>query len=165
MASEFSFDVVSHFDLQELRNAVDQVKREATTRYDLKDFHAEIDLQDEMIVITAPGESKVKAIYDVLLQKVINRKLSPKILDAQKPLPTSGDLYKMEVKLLKAMDQEMAKVITKMLKDNFPKVKGSIQGSAVRVSSKDKDNLQAVITYLRTKEGEFKLPLEFENYR
>jgi uncharacterized protein YajQ (UPF0234 family) len=100
-----------------------------------------------------------------LLQKVINRKLSPKILDAQKPLPTSGDLYKMEVKLLKAMDQEMAKVITKMLKDNFPKVKGSIQGSAVRVSSKDKDNLQAVITYLRTKEGEFKLPLEFENYR
>jgi len=165
MASDFSFDIVAQFDFQEVKNAVDQVKREITTRYDFKDTKAEITLTDDLITIVAPGNFKVTAVADVLMQKVINRKLSPKILEFKDMVPTSGEFVKQEVKLIRALDQEMCKQISKVIKDNFPKAKGSIQGNAVRVSSKSKDDLQAVMAYLKANMDEYKLPLNFENFR
>jgi len=165
MASDYSFDVVAHFDLQELKNAVDQVRREILTRYDFKDSNATVELTDDKIVIVAPDDFKVKAVGDVLMQKVINRKLSPKILEFKDVLPAGGNTMKQEIVLKKVLDSETCKDITKLLKENFPKVKGSIYGESVRVSSKDKDNLQEVISYLKQKEADFKLPLTFDNYR
>ena len=165
MASDSSFDVVSDFDMQELRNAVDQVKREILTRYDFKGVTAEITLNENDILVVAPDTMKLKAIHDMLLQKVVNRKLSPKILDmSTKPEDATGMTVRHTIKLIKALDQEGCKAVTKVLKENFPKVKGSIQGEAVRVSSKSKDELQAVMAALRV-DGSFKVPLKFTNFR
>lgn len=165
MASDSSFDVVSDFDMQELRNAVDQVKREILTRYDFKGVTAEITLNDNDILIVAPDTMKLKALQDMLLQKVINRKLSPKILDmSAKHEDATGMTVRHTTKLIKALDQEGCKAITAVLKEKFPKVKGSIQGECVRVSSKSKDDLQAVMAALRA-DGSFKVPVTFTNYR
>lgn len=164
MASESSFDIVSRFDLQELRNAVDQVQREIGNRYDFRGTNTEITLNDDDITLVAPDKMKLKAVLDVLYQKLINRKLSPNILDIQEAEDAAGGRQRQVIKLIKVLDQESCKVITKALKENFPKVKGSIQGNTVRVSSKDKDNLQAVIAYLRANEI-VKIPLDFNNYR
>ncbi len=125
MASEFSFDIVAAFNLQEVRNAYDQTKRELTNRYDFKDVFWELVLKDESIEIVAAGEMKVKAVFDILLQKIINRKLSPKILDKSEPEASGGMNQKIIVKLVKALTQEQCKVISKMIKDNFPKGIGS----------------------------------------
>ncbi|MCC7432366.1 YajQ family cyclic di-GMP-binding protein [Candidatus Peregrinibacteria bacterium] len=165
MASEYSFDVVAQFDLQEVRNAVDQVKREITTRYDFRDVKASVELGDEMITIIAPGEMKVKQVYDVLLQKIINRKQSPKIIDAQEAKPTGGMDFKQEIKLVKVLSQEKCKEISALIKEGGFKVKPSINGNAVRVSSKDKDELQAVMKFLTGKEEQVGMPLMFENLR
>jgi len=164
MASESSFDIVSDFDMQELRNAVDQVKREILTRYDFKGVQAEVTLNEDDIIVLAPDTMKLKAIQDMLLQKVVNRKLSPKILKMEEPEPAAGMALRQVIKLIKALDQEGCKQITKLLKEKFPKVKASIQGDTVRVSSKSRDELQAVIAALR-QEGSFKMPLKFINYR
>ena len=164
MASESSFDIVSQFDAQELRNAVDQVKREIATRYDFKGTNAEVTLTDDDITILVPDTMKLKAIQDMLFQKLVNRKLSPKILEMKEPEPAAGGTLKQLIKLIKALDQETCKVISKMIKDGFPKAKATIQGTTVRVSSKNKDDLQAVIAHLRAAEN-LKVPVEFTNYR
>jgi cyclic-di-GMP-binding protein len=164
MASEFSFDVESQFDAQELRNAIDQVKREIATRYDFKGITAEVTLTDEDITLLVPDTMKLKAVQDMIFQKIVNRKLSPKILDLKDPEPAAGGNLKQLIKLIKALDQETCKVISKLIKDNFPKAKPSIQGTAVRVSSKDKDALQGVIAFLRARE-DLKVPVQFTNYR
>jgi len=164
MASESSFDIVSQFDAQELRNAVDQVKREIATRYDFKGTNAEVNLNDDDITLLVPDTMKLKAVQDMLFQKLINRKLSPKILELKDPEPAAGGTLRQVIKLIKALDQESCKQISKMIKDSFPKAKASIQGTAVRVSSKSKDDLQAVIACLRAAEN-LKVPLEFTNYR
>ncbi len=165
MASDSSFDIVADFNMQELRNAVDQVKREILTRYDFKGVTAEVTLNDNDILVVAPDTMKLKAIHDMLLQKVVNRKLSPKILDmSDKPEEASGMTIRHVIKLIKALDQEGCKQITKLLKEKFPKVKATIQGDTVRVSSKSRDELQTVIAALR-QEGSFKVPLSFTNYR
>ena len=163
MASESSFDIVSEFDLQELRNAVDQVKREIGTRYDFKGVTAEVELTDNEITVTVPDSMKLKAVRDILFQKLVNRKLSPKILDLKEPEPAAGGNLRQMIKLVKALDQENCKVITRLIKDNFPKVKSAIQGDCVRVSSKNKDDLQSVIAYM--KEQDMKIPVQFTNYR
>ncbi len=165
MASEFSFDIVSQFDMQEVRNAVDQVKREITTRYDFRGVNASIELKDDLIEIVAPGEMKVQQVYDVLMQKIINRKQSPKILDAAEAKPTGGMDFKQEIKLVKVLSQEKCKQISALIKDGGFKVKPSINGTAVRVSAKDKDELQAVMGYMRGKEEVVEVVLAFENYR
>lgn len=165
MASDSSFDIVADFNMQELRNAVDQVKREILTRYDFKGVTAEVTLNDNDILVVAPDTMKLKAIHDMLLQKVVNRKLSPKILDmGNKPEEATGMTLRHVIKLIKALDQEGCKQITKLLKEKFPKVKATIQGDTVRVSSKSRDELQLVIAALR-QEGSFKVPLSFTNYR
>lgn len=164
MASDSSFDVVSEFDFQELRNAVDQVKREMTTRYDFKNIKTELTLNDDDIEVIVPDTMKLKAVQDMLFQKLVNRKLSPKILDIQEPEPAAGAALRQKIKLLKVLDQETCKQISALIKEKFPKVKGSIQGTAVRVSSKSKDDLQAVMAMLRA-DTSLKVPVTFTNYR
>jgi cyclic-di-GMP-binding protein len=163
MASESSFDIVSEFNMQELRNAVDQVKREISTRYDFKGIQAEVTLTDDDITVIVPDSMKLKAIQDMLLQKLVNRKLSPKILDIKDPEPAAGGNLKQIIKLVKALDQETCKAISKIIKEGFPKAKASIQGDSVRVSSKSRDDLQAVIAHLKAQD--LKMPIEFTNYR
>ncbi len=165
MASESSFDVVSQFDMQELRNAVDQVKREVSTRYDFRDSGAAVELTEDLITLQAKSEMQVGQLWDLLLQKVINRKQSPRILEKGEILPTGGMEYKIEVKLVKAMSQEQCKKVSAFIKDNFKKAKGSIQGEAVRVTSKDKDELQGVMKFLGGKEEAIGATLTFQNYR
>lgn len=164
MASEPSFDIVSQFDMQELRNAVDQVKREVSTRYDFKGLNVEITLTDDEITLLVPDTMKLNAVRDMLTQKVINRKLSPNILDFKEPEQAAGGALKVIVKLIKALDQENCKAITKIIKEKLPKVKTSIQGDTIRVSSKSRDELQEVIALLRENSG-VKVPLDFTNYR
>lgn len=165
MASEYSFDIVSQFDMQELRNAVDQVKREVSTRYDFRDSGAVVELSEDVILLRAKSEMQVGQLWDVLLQKVINRKQSPRILDKGEVIPTGGMEYKIEVKLVKALSQEQCKKVSGLIKENFKKAKASIQGEAVRVASKDKDELQAVMNFLRGKEEAIGATLTFQNYR
>ncbi len=166
MASEFSFDVVSQFDLQEIRNAVDQVNRELANRFDFKGIFYEITLKekDNLVEIVAAGESKAKAIYDILLQKVINRKQSPKILDQQDPEKMGGENVKIVVKLVKELSSDKCKIVTQLIRDNF-KAKPSINSNAVRVASKDKDELQAIMKYLQQQEAKIGLPVSFQNFR
>ena len=160
-----SFDVVSEVDLQEVRNAVDQVKREIATRYDFRGSNATVELGDDLITVVAGSEMQVGQVWDLLLQKVINRKQSPKILDKGEVKPVGGMQFKLEVKLVKALSQEKCKEISALIKDGGFKAKGSIQGDAVRVSAKDKDELQTVIAFLRGKEEEVGAALTFQNYR
>jgi len=164
MASEYSFDVVSQFDLQELRNAVDQAQREIVNRYDLKGTGTTLTLNDDDLTVAAPDTMKLKAVQDVLFQKLVNRKLSPKILDIQEPEPAAGGTLRQVMKMIKALDSDQCKTISKHIKDHFPKVKSSIQGESVRVASKNKDDLQAVMTSLREKK-DLSAPLSFTNYR
>ncbi len=164
MASEHSFDVTSQFDLQELRNALDQVKREIVTRYDFKGLQVEVTLNENDITVIAPDTMKLKAIQEMLFQKLVNRKLSPKILDVQEPEPAAGGNLRQVIKLIKALSQEKCKVVTKFIKENFPKVKTNIQGETVRVISKDIDELQVVMQKLKDN-TDVDAPLEFTNYR
>ncbi len=165
MAAEYSFDIVAQFDMQEVRNAVDQVKREISTRYDFRGSNASVELGEEMISIVAASEMQVGQVWDVLLQKVINRKQSPRILEKGEVQPVGGMQFKLEVKLVKALTQDKCKAVVAAIKDGGFKAKGSIQGDAVRVASKDKDELQAIIAFLRGKEETLGVALTFQNYR
>ena len=166
MAKDCSFDIVSDFDKQELVNAVDQVKRELSTRFDLKDSNSNIELiEDKAINITTNDEMKLRNIYDILQSKLVKRNLSLKILDPQKIENALGGNVKQEIKLKKGLSTELAKKIVGMIKDTKIKVQASIQGDSVRVSGKSRDDLQNVIQFIRQKEEEIDAPLQFNNYR
>lgn len=164
MASENSMDIVVRFDFQELRNAVDQCKRDSTNRYDLKDANVEIELNDDNIKITTQTEYQLDAVYTMLMEKMTKRGVSPKVLNKQKIEEIGGMRVRQEFKLIKALDAENAKTISKKIRDAFPKAKPSIQGDIVRVSSKSIDDLQGIMRLLQGDET-IKLPLEFMNYR
>ena len=165
MAAESSFDIVSDFDRQELVNAVDQAQRELTTRYDLKDSGATIELTATEIVLTVDNEMTLRAVRDLLESKAQRRKLSLKIFDYGKAVEIGGMRLRQTVTLRKGIDSEQAKSITRLIREKFPKVQPRIQGDAVRVASKSRDELQAVIALLREREGEIPVPLQFINYR
>ena len=166
MAKDASFDIVSEFDKQELVNAIDQVKRELTTRFDLKDSNSNIEIvEDKAINITTNDEMKLKNIYDILQSKLVKRNLSLKILDPQKIENALGANVKQEIKLKKGLTTELAKKIVAMIKDTKLKVQASIQGDSVRVTGKSRDDLQDVIKAVRAKEAEIDAPLQFTNYR
>jgi len=166
MAKDASFDIVSDYDKQELVNAVDQVKRELTTRFDLKDSNSEIKIEeDKAIVITTNDEMKLKNIFDILTSKLVKRNLSLKILDPQKIENALGGNVRQEIKLKKGLSTELAKKITGYIKDTKLKVQASIQGDSVRVSGKSRDDLQDVIKLMRSKEDEIDAPLQYTNYR
>jgi cyclic-di-GMP-binding protein len=163
--ADFSFDIVSQFDRQELKNAIDQAVREITTRYDLKDTKTTIDLEKETIVINTASEFTLSSVKDVLESKVLRRSLSLKILDYQDHEEASGGRVRQVIKLKQGLNDDLAKQISKSIRSDFKKVNPQIQGDLVRVSAKNKDDLQAVIQAFRKKEGEYPVPLQFINYR
>lgn len=163
MASTFSFDVVSDFDRQELVNTVDQTIREISSRYDLKDTKTTVELGEEVITVNTDSEFTLEAVQTILLTNPAKRNLSQKIFDYGKVESASGNRVRQEIKLTKGISQEIAKKITKLIRDEFKKVQGSIQGDAVRVSSSSKDDLQGVMQ--RLKQEDFPVALQFTNYR
>lgn len=166
MAKDCSFDVVSEFDKQEMVNAIDQVKRDVASRFDLKDSNSEIELEaDKSIIITTSDEMKLKNIYDILQTKLVKRNLSIRILDPQPIENALGGRVRRVYNLKKGLSQELAKKIVADIKASKIKVQASIQGEQVRVSGKDKDNLQEVIKMLRSNEDKYDYPLQFTNYR
>ncbi|KAF0652951.1 nucleotide-binding protein [Cyanobium sp. Copco_Reservoir_LC18] len=163
MADSYSFDVVSDFDRQELVNAVDQVRREVGQRYDLKDSATEIDVEEASLTITTASDMTLDAVVDVLRQKATKRNLSLKIFDLQTPEPVGGNRVKQVIRLRKGLSQELAKKLSKKVRDEVKKVTVAIQGESLRVTGKNKDDLQQVIALLRAEDLE--VPLQFENYR
>ena len=166
MAKDCSFDVVSEFDKQELVNAIDQVKRDITSRFDLKNSNSNIELEaDKFITVTTNDDMKLRNIYDILQSKLVKRGLSIKILDAQPIENALGGNVRQVYNLRKGLTQELAKKIVADIKDSKLKVQASIQGEQVRVSGKSKDDLQDVIKLLRSNEDKYDYPLQFTNYR
>ena len=166
MAKDCSFDIVSEYNKQELVNAVDQVKRELTTRFDLKDSNSQVELDaDKSITITTNDDMKLKNIVDILQSKLVKRNLSLKILAPQTPENALGGNIRQVFNLKKGLTQELAKKIVSDIKATKLKVQASIQGEQVRVTGKDKDDLQAVIQNLRKNEDKYDVPLQFTNYR
>jgi cyclic-di-GMP-binding protein len=163
MASAFSFDIVSDYDRQELVNTIDQVSRDVNSRYDLKDTATTLELKEEMLVINTASDMTLQAVIDILSQKAAKRNLSLKIFEYGTPESASGNRIRQEVTLKKGISQEIAKQITKLIRDEYKKVQGSIQGDSVRVSAKSKDDLQAVM--VRMKQEEYPVALQFTNYR
>ncbi len=166
MAKECSFDIVSEFDRQELVNAIDQVKRDVASRFDLKDSNSSVELEaDKAITVTTADEMKLKNIYDILQSKLVKRNISIKVLDPQPIENALGGNVRQVYKLKKGLTQELAKKIVADIKDLKKKVQASIQGDQVRVSGKDKDELQSIIQALRKNEDKYDYPLQFTNYR
>ncbi|MDQ3554302.1 MAG: YajQ family cyclic di-GMP-binding protein [Chloroflexota bacterium] len=165
MAGDISFDVVSDFDRQELMNALDQARREIGTRYDFKGATADIELGKDEIVIRADSELRAKSIRDLIEGKAIRRSLSLKIFEWGTIEPAGGSTVRQNVGLRRGLPEDVAKKISKMIRDDFPKAKSQIQGDAVRVSSKSRDELQKVIARLREESEALPVALQFENYR
>lgn len=163
MASSFSFDIVSDFDRQELVNAVDQVVRDIKSRYDLKDTQTTVELGENSITINTDSDMTLEAVHGILREKAAKRNLSQKIFDFGKVESASGNRVRQEITLKKGISQDIAKQISKLIRDEFKKVQASIQGDAVRVTAKAKDDLQAVIQ--RVKQEDFPVALQFTNYR
>lgn len=166
MASTFSFDIVSDYDLAEVINAIDQTKREIQTRYDLKGTSAGIDFRDANktgVTIMGDNEFHVDAILDILRKKLAGRGVSQKILDVSTPPVTSNMKVSQDVAFRKGLDQDKAKKITALIRQEFPKIKAHVQGAEIRVVSSKKDELQTVMQLLGQQDFDF--PLSFTNYR
>ena len=165
MAATYSFDVVSDFDRQELVNAIDHLRREVSQRYDLKDTNTNIELEETELTVTTASDMTLQAVEDVLRQKATKRNLSLKIFDFQPSESSGGNRVMQKVLLKKGITQEIAKKLSKVIRNELKKINVSIQGDRLRVASKNKDELQVAITLLRQQEDKFDLPLQFENYR
>jgi cyclic-di-GMP-binding protein len=165
MAKDFSFDVVSDYDPAEMTNAVDQAQRELGTRYDFKGTAAKLDFTDGKSGVLIEGDTKnqLDAILDMLQSKLIKRGVSLKVLDTTNEPVQGGKEMRWTVSFRKGLDQDKAKQITKLIRDQYPKAKAQIQGDSVRVSSASKDDLQGVIMALKA--ADFDFPLDFQNYR
>lgn len=163
MAQDYSFDVVSQFDRQELVNAVNQAQREIATRYDFKDSGATIELGENDITLHGPSDFKLKAMLDVLQGKLIKRQLSLKIVKPGPIEPAAKGTVRQTLTLQQGIDDELARNLVKQIKQVSPKVQPRIQGDAIRVSSREKDLLQQVIQTLKA--SDTPVPLQFINYR
>jgi uncharacterized protein YajQ (UPF0234 family) len=163
MAGESSFDVVSDFDDMEMRNALDQVRREVQQRYDFKGATFDLTHAKTELVLTTDDEFRAKSIRDLIESKAVKRGLSLKVFDWGKIEPSGGNKVKQTITLRRGLNEELAKKLSKLIRDEFPKVKSQIQGDALRVSGKNKDDLQLVIARLR--ELDEPVPLQFTNYR
>jgi uncharacterized protein YajQ (UPF0234 family) len=163
MAADSSFDVVSKVDRQEVDNAVNQASKEVAQRYDFKNVGASVGWSGDTIVITANSEERVAAVLDVLQTKLVKRGVSLKVLDTGET-KASGKEYRQVSALKEGLDQENAKKISKIIRDEGPKgVKAQIQGDELRVSAKSRDDLQAVIALLKA--ADLDVALQFVNYR
>ena len=164
MAQENSFDIVSKVDIQEVRNAIDQAVKEIRQRFDLKDSHSEIQLEgSEAIQLASANEYKLETVKEILGQKLVKRGVSLKNLTYGKLEPAVGQSVRQKITLQQGIPSERAKEIVRLVKDSKKKVQASIQGDTVRVTGKDRDDLQAIIALLRGKD--LGVELQFTNYR
>lgn len=163
MSKDASFDIVSKVDLQEVKNAVSQAMKELESRFDFKGSKSSIELKEEEIVLMGDDEYKLGAVNDVLQTKLIKREISPKSLQYGKIEPAAGGTVRQVAKLVQGIDQDHAKKIVKLIKDSKIKVQAAIQGDQVRVTGKNRDDLQAVIQLL--KKEDLSIDLQFTNYR
>ena len=162
---ENTFDVVSRIELPEVLNAVQQALKEVHTRFDLKDSHSNIEIneKDHKILLASMDEFKLKAVVDVLESKLVKRKVPLKGLTFGEIIPAAGATVRQEIALQQGIPIEKARAIVKKIKDSKLKVQASIQGDFVRVSGRDRDTLQSVIKLLR--DSDFGIDMQFTNYR
>ncbi len=164
--ANFSFDIVSDYDKAEMNNVFDQTQREISNRYDFKGTPAAIDwlnTDKTGFKVTGNSDYQIDAILDIVRKKLAARDQSQKVLDVSREATTSNLQTTKEVPFQQGLDQDKAKKITKLVRDELPKVKTQIQGDAVRVTSGSKDDLQAVMQLVRSQDFDF--PLNFTNYR
>ena len=163
MAGDCSFDIVSQFDEQELVNAIDQTRREVSTRFDLKDTKTEILHTKDTVTIVTDSSLTLKSVRDILETKAVRRGLSLKIFNAGKEENAAGSKVRQVIQLQQGLSQDLAKQISKHIRDTYPKVRPQIQGDAIRVVAKSRDELQAVIALLKQKD--YPVALQYINYR
>jgi len=160
-----SFDVVSKIEMPEVQNAIQQAQKEIQQRYDLKDSHSSIELneKDSKMALASKDEFKLKAVVDILESKLVKRKVPLKNLSFGAVTPAAGSTVKQEVTLQQGISTEKAREIVKAIKDSKLKVQASIQGDFVRISGRDRDTLQQAIQLLKA--ADFGLEMQFTNYR
>jgi uncharacterized protein YajQ (UPF0234 family) len=163
MASEFSFDVVSEFDQQELVNALDQARREIGQRFDFKGVTADITEEKEELILLTDSDMHLKAMTDIIQSKLHKRGIDLRVLDPQKAEAAARGNLRQVVKMRKGLTDDLARDLNKRIRGANPKVQVRIEGDKLRVSSKDKDQLQAVMQFLRDQDLE--VPLQFTNRR
>ena len=162
---ENTFDVVSKIELPEVSNAIQQALKEIEQRYDLKNSHSSIELSEKehKVLLQSQDEFKLKAVIEILEQKLVKRKVSLKGLDYGSVIPAAGSTVRQEISLQQGIPIEKARDIVRAIKDSKKKVQASIQGDFVRVAGKDRDTLQDVIQLLRG--TDFGIDMQFTNYR
>ena len=165
MPAESTFDIVSEFDRQELVNAVDQTQRDVRTRYDLKDSNTELVLGEKELTITADAELHLAAVRDIFETKALRRNLSLKIFKWGAIEEIGGMRVRQIATLQQGIPDDVAKKLQKLIRDQFPKIQPRIQGDALRIGSKSRDDLQAVIKLVKERQDDFTVPLQFTNYR
>jgi uncharacterized protein YajQ (UPF0234 family) len=163
MANEFSFDVVSKTDMQEVANAIQQAQKELAQRFDFKGSKSSIELSGEELVLVSDDEGKLVSVKDILESKLVKRKVSLKSIDYQKLEQAAGGTVRQRAKIVQGIETEKAKAIVKTIKDAKVKVQASIQADQVRVTGRSKDDLQRAMTVV--KENDYGIPLQFTNYR
>ena len=164
MADDFSFDVVSKLNLQEVENAVAQANKEMQTRFDFKGSVSRIEWdKKEILTLYSDDEQKLKSVIDILQSKLVKRGVSLQALDYQKIEPAEKATVRQPIKMKQGIESEKAKAVVKAIKDAKLKVQSSIQGDQLRVTSKSKDELQATMNFIRGQD--YGLPLQFTNYR
>jgi uncharacterized protein YajQ (UPF0234 family) len=163
LAQEFSFDIVSKTDMQEVANAVQQAQKELAQRFDFKGSKSSIELTAEEIVLISDDEGKLRSVKDILESKLVKRHVALKAIDYQKIEPAQMGTVRQRAKVVQGIESEKAKAIVKAIKDAKLKVQASIQSDQVRVVGRSKDDLQKAIATV--KENDFGIPLQFTNYR
>ncbi len=163
MAQEFSFDIVSKTELQEVANAVQQAQKELAQRFDFKGSKSSIELSGEEITLVSDDEGKLRSLKDILESKLVKRQVSLKALDYQKLEDASMGTVRQKAKIVQGIESEKAKQIVKAIKDAKLKVQASIQSDQVRVVGRSKDDLQRAMTIVKA--GDYGIPLQFTNYR
>lgn len=163
MAAENSFDIVCKVDMQEVTNALDQARREIDTRYDLKGTKNEVKLEESDITLTVPDEMKLKAVIDILQSKLHKRGIPLKALDYGKVEQAAGGTLRQKIAIQQGIPIEKAREIVRLVKDSKVKVQASIQEDQVRVTGKNRDDLQKIIALVKDKD--FGIALQFTNYR
>jgi uncharacterized protein YajQ (UPF0234 family) len=163
MAKENSFDIVSKTDYAEVTNAINQSMKEVSQRFDFKGSKAAVELQGKDLILTAEDDTKLRNMNDIFQSKLVKRGISLKALDYQKVEPAAGGTVRQLVKVQQGIPIEKAKEVVKYIKDSKMKVQASIQGETVRISGKDRDTLQQVISALKAKD--FGIDMTFDNYR
>jgi uncharacterized protein YajQ (UPF0234 family) len=163
MAQEFTFDIVSKTEMQEVANAVQQAQKELAQRFDFKGSKSSIELTGEEIVLISDDEGKLRSVKDILETKLVKRKVALKALEYATLEQAAGGTVRHRAKIVQGIESEKAKAIVKTIKDAKLKVQASIQGDQVRIASRNKDELQKVIALV--KENDYGVPLQFTNYR